>query len=143
VKRLLLVAALLAACGKSPTAAPALPDPTVLVTNQATDIPGYPGSGKVTLSWWDQSGKVQTNTIAPLSTQCVAFVGTTPLDSVRVHVVVGDSGVTNYAALSTPWFFPGTNGLWTGGGAFWTVTATYTSQSGYNLDLRPAGLAPC
>jgi hypothetical protein len=126
------------ACSHSATAPDTLPDPTVLVTNQAPDSGLY-------FSWWDQSGKVSETRLAPMTTQCLKF--TPPADSVRFRTWIGDS-TSGHAFFEqwSSWFLPSApGGGWKRSPAFWTATALVLPASYYHygIALQPVAIPPC
>ncbi len=110
MKRLLILAALLAACAKSATApvGPQGLDPTVLFINQGGGVNS--GNRPATMVWYDQSGQTQTNVIAFGATSCIHFTATLVTDSVRFVMVLGDTllGPRGTVAMDSPWFDPKT-----------------------------------
>src|SRR5260370_22576438 len=98
---LILVAALLVGCAKSPTA-PTMRDPSVLVSNMTPDT--------VTFQWWDGQGVQGSSVIQPNTTSiCERF--TARPDSAYFYIVASRNGTV--ATYTQPWFNPATSPAWT------------------------------
>jgi hypothetical protein len=141
---LALTLTLLAACS-GPTGPTGL-DPTVLVIN---NMPVGTQPDTVVLAWWDQSGQTAIVHVAPGASQCVHFTSTTPADSVRFVVVVGDTldPIAQSAKSWSPWFDPQT-GLVPGpgypnGAEYWRLTAMLSPNGNFLLSMVPVAQAPC
>lgn len=129
--------ALMLACGDG--SGPLGLDPIVLVENQQGIFPA-------SITWWDQSGKVQSTILPSHQTTCVKFVTTTATDSARFVITLGDTTGANgaWAKQWSPWFDPKT-GLakdtveYPHGAEFWTLTLT----DGPGILMKPVAAAPC
>jgi len=148
-RTLLLLAALLAACGEQSPTALSLHglDPTVLIANKA-------GPEAVIFTWFDQSGQVSTVTVAMGVTQCVKFTATTLADSVRFIAAMGNTTSldtlpgplgTPWSKSWSPWFDPATGlpkastGSYPFGAEYWTLTVA----TPYGLLMTTVKDPPC
>lgn len=132
---------MITACGDS--SGPGGLDPIVLATNdQGTYLP-------VVITWWDQSGQALETTVPSFTQRCIKFTSTTPTDSVRYEVVVGDTTGANgpWSKQWSPWFDPRTGiptanaSAYPHGAEFWTVVVN--DQTGSGAVMQAVEKAPC